>query len=499
MATTGTTDGDSGGRPPPNILVILADQVVPFLTSPYGDPVARTPNLQRLADEGVRFDAAYTASPLCAPARAALIAGRDASALGCFDNASVMPSDVPTMGHYLTNQGYDTVLSGKMHFIGPDQLHGFRRRLTTDVFPAGVDWVPVVDEEGRFPAGGHARHYSDPDPGVRTWTQFLDFDEETQHRALQYLRERGRTGAAEPFGMVVSFHHPHDPFHVQQEYWDLYEGVDIPTSSWPDGIAQSVMDRWANEAHDSASYDLRDPESLRHLRRAYYAALSYIDRKIGELLHALEASGELGRTVVVFSSDHGDMMTERGMVQKRTFYEWSVRVPLTLTFPDGAHAGGVVTTPVSLIDLLPTLLDLAEVPEERRADLDGRSLLPAVRGEASGEEPVFSEYHLEKVRAPCFLVRRGRLKYVYIHGHDRQLFDLEADPNEWTDLSGRPEHAGVEAELHALLLQRFDPDALAAQGEASIPRRVIVAEAMRRNDQHWDYTPVFDGTRQYVR
>jgi choline-sulfatase len=503
VATTDPADRGAAQSGPPNILVILADQVVPFLTSPYGDPVARTPNLQRLAENGVRFDAAYTPVPLCAPARAALLAGRDASAIDCFDNASVMPSDVPTMGHYLTNAGYDTVLTGKMHFIGPDQLHGFRRRLTTDVFPAGVDWVPVVDEHGRFPAGGHARHYADPDPGVRAWTQFLDFDEETQFRALQYLRERGRTGAAEPFGMVVSFHNPHDPFHVPQEYWDLYEGADIPISSWPDDIAQSVMDRWANEAHDTASYDLRDPESLRRLRRAYYGLLSYVDRKVGELLDALETSGELARTVIVFSSDHGDMMTERGMVQKRTFYEWSVRVPLTVTFPDGAHAGSVVADPVSLIDLLPTVLDLAEVPKDRRADLDGRSLLPLVTGEEeqdpADEVAVFSEYHLEKVRAPCFMVRRGRWKYVYVHGHDRQLFDLDADPNEWTDVSGRPATAEVEADLHALLLNRFDPEALAAAGAASIPRRVIVAEGMRRNDQHWDYTPVFDGTRQYVR
>lgn len=485
---------------PPNILLIMADQVVPFLTSPYGDPVARTPNMQRLADEGVRFDAAYTPAPLCAPARASLVTGRDASGIGCFDNASVLPADVPTVGHYLTNAGFETVISGKMHFIGPDQLHGFRRRLTTDVLPAGLDWVPVVDEHGRFPAGGHARHYADPDPGVRTWTQFMDFDEETQHRALQYLRERGRTGASQPFGLVVSFHHPHDPFHVRQEYWDRYEGIEPPTSSWPEGIAQSAMDRWANEAHETADYDLRDPDSLRRLRRGYYAALSYVDDKIGELLEALRESGELQNTVVIFTSDHGDMMTERGMVQKRTFYEWSARVPLTVTFPDGRSAGSTVGTPVSLIDLLPTLLDIVGVPEDARARLDGRSLLPMIDGDEGGEQrPVFSEYHLEKVWSPCFMVRRGRYKYVYVHGHDRQLFDLETDPHEWTDLSDRPEHAPVVDELHEALTARFDPEQLAAAGAETIPRRVIVAEAMRRNDQRWDYTPVVDGTRQYIR
>lgn len=485
--------------PTPNILLLMADQVVPFLTSPYGDPVARTPHMQRLADGGVRFDAAYTPVPLCAPARAALVTGRDASSIGCFDNASVLPADVPTLGHYLTNAGFDTVLSGKMHFVGPDQLHGFRRRLTTDVFPAGVDWVPVVDEQGRFPGGGHARHYALPDPGVRVWTQFLHFDEEAQHQAVQYLRERGRVAAREPFGMVVSFHHPHDPFHVPRHYWDRYEGVDIPLSSRPDSIAQSAMDRWANEAHATAHYDLLRPESRRHLRRAYYAALSYVDDKIGELLGALRETGELDNTIVIFTSDHGDMMTERGMVQKRTFYEWSARVPLTITFPDGRHAGRVVAAPVSLIDLVPTVLDVVGIGTDRRARLDGRSLLPLLDGDDEDDAAVFSEYHLEKVWAPCFMVRQGRYKYVYVHGHDRQLFDLVADPNEWTDLSDRPEYSAVVEEMHAALTQRFDPAQLAAAGAESLPRRVIVAEAMRRNDQHWDYTPIVDGATQYIR
>jgi choline-sulfatase len=288
----------SGGTPErPNLLVVLADQVNPFLTAPYGDPVAQTPAMAAVAAEGVRFDAAYTPFPLCAPARASFMTGRHASAIGCLDNASILPADEPTFGHHLSRAGYETVLTGKMHFVGPDQLHGFGRRLTTDVFPAGVDWVPVVDEEGRFPAGGHARHYVDPDPGVRTWTQFLAFDEETQFRALEYLRERGRTGATTPFCLVVSYHHPHDPFHVRQSDWDRYEGVDIPLPRVPPDIADTytAMDRWANEAHGTDRYDVRDPSSLTRLRRAYYAALSYVDGKLGELLDALAESGERDR------------------------------------------------------------------------------------------------------------------------------------------------------------------------------------------------------------
>ncbi|MCX7522418.1 choline-sulfatase [Microbacterium sp. STN6] len=491
----------------PNILIVMADQVVPFLTSPYGDRVAKTPAMQRLADEGVTFEAAYTAAPLCSPSRAALVAGRYPSSMGCFDNASVFPADQPCLAHYLAAAGYDTLASGKMHFVGPDQLHGFDRRLTTDVFPAGVDWVPTLDENGRFPAGGHARHYVDPDPGVRDWTMFMAYDEETQFRALEYLRERHRTDAQQPFGMVVSFHHPHDPFHVQQEYWDLYDDADMPLPEYPDDLEQtySAMDRWANDAHETDVYDVRDEQSMRHLRHAYYAALSYVDRKLGELLDTLAVTGALENTVVLFTSDHGDMLGERGMVQKRAFYEWSVRVPLVLRMPQAALAATRVPQPVSLVDVLPTLLDLAGVAPAVRAELHGRSLVGLMDGAAAepgvtpDTVPVFSEYHLEKVHAPCFMVRRGRHKYIYIHGHDERLFDLENDPGEWHDLAVDPAHAGLVAELRALIFDRFDPEALAARGAASIRDRVIVRDGMAANGTHWDYQPRTDATWQYVR
>lgn len=465
----------------PNILLVMADQLVPFLTGAYGHRVVRTPALERLAAEGVRFDAAYTPYPLCSPARAALVTGRYASRLGCYDNASILPADEPTVAHYLTNAGYDTVLTGKMHFVGPDQLHGFSRRLTTDVFPATMDWVPTMDEEGRFVRGGHARSYVPPEVGVRPWTKFLSYDEETQFRALEYLRERGRLRPDDPFFLVVSYHHPHDPFHVTQELWDLYEGAEIELPEVPDGLEVSAMDRWANEAHETDAVDLADPAALTVLRRAYYGLVSYVDRKVGELLDVIPED-----TVVLFTSDHGDMLAERRMVQKRCFYEWSVRVPLLLRLPGGSRAGERVPHPVSLLDVAPTLLDLAGV--EDRLELDGRSLL-----DPDPDRAVLAEYHVEKVRSPCFMVRRGRRKLIHVHGHGEQLFDLEADPNEWESLDEDAD------ELRALILAEFDPDAIAAHGADSVRRRELIREAMARNGTRWDYSPPFDATKQYVR
>jgi choline-sulfatase len=457
-----------------NVLVVMVDQLVPFMTRPYGDPVAQTPNMQLLADEGVRFDAAYTPYPLCSPARAAFMTGDYASRHGCYDNASILPADVPTVAHYLTLAGYETVLSGKMHFVGPDQLHGFARRLTTDVYPAAMNWVPTQDPDGRFVRGGHARSYVPPRVGVVPWSKFLAYDEETHFRALEYLRN----GPADPFFLVVSYHHPHDPFQVTQELWDLYEGVDIPIPDTPEDVEYSVMDVWANEAHETDAVDLRDPDGLRALRRAYYALVSYVDRKLGELLEVVPDD-----TLVIFTSDH-DMLAERAMVQKRCFYEWSARIPLIVRHPD--RRTGVVDTPVSLLDVAPTILAAAGADEP--LPMDGVDLFEP-RG------VVFSEYHVEKVRAPCFMVRQGRWKYVYIHGHGDQLFDLESDPGEWANLAGERD----TAELRQAILARFDPDAIACHGVESVARRDVIARAMAMTSTRWDYSPPFDATKQYVR
>ena len=486
---------------PPNILVVMTDQQVPFLTGAYGNATAITPHLDELAARGVRFDAAYTPFPLCAPARAAFMTGRFASSFGVYDNACPLPSDAPTVAHYLTNAGYDTVLSGKMHFVGPDQLHGFAKRLNTDVFPAGMDWVPLRDEHGRFPRGGHARAYVPPQAGVRTWTKFLAYDEETHYRALEYLRERGRTTPEEPFFLVASYHHPHDPFHVTQDLWDLYEGAEIEVPSFPPDLDSTYteLDRWLNDTHETGAVDLDDPAKLRALRRAYLGLVTYVDRKLGELMAALRDTGQLENTLVVFTSDHGDMLGEHRMVQKRCFYEWSARVPLVARFPRDEFAGTVVPEPVSLLDLIPTFLDLAGVPEGERLDLDGTSLLPLVRGEREPDRIVLSEYHVEKVLAPAFMARQGRFKYVYVHRHDRQLFDLEADPGEWRNLVQDPEHRAVVERLHAAVLARFDPEALEADGEASVRRRDLIRRAMARTGTKWDYQPFVDATKQYVR
>lgn len=489
----------------PNILLIMADQLIPFLTGAYGHKVVKTPNLDRLAAEGVVFDAAYSPCPVCAPARASMLTGRYASTIGAYDNAATFSSEVPTLPHYLTLAGYDCVLSGKMHFIGADQLHGYSRRFTTNVYPADFSWVPVrgVDHPSER---SHALNYVGDSVHVGRWSQFLSGDTETHFRAIEYLRAKGiqRTTpkalpvSAMPFFLTVSYHHPHEPFWPPQEYWDLYEGAEIELPEFPENLDEtySTLDRWLNVYHGiSKAPDLSDPESLRRVRRAYYALVTFVDDRVGELLSALEQTGFADNTVVVFTSDHGDMLGERGMVQKRTFYEWSSRVPLIMRFPDGRAAGQRVSAPVNLVDILPTMLDVVNFPEAERLPVDGHSLLELIAAPTMQSRCTFSEYHSQGSHAPCFMVREGKYKYVYIHGFESQLFDLESDPGEWHNLAGQPVYAEEEARLKELILLHFDPDAIEASVGESIRRRWLVRKAMDLTGAKWDVEPRFDSSR----
>jgi choline-sulfatase len=295
----------------------------------------------------------------------------------------------------LTIAGYDTVLAGKMHFIGPDQLHGFRKRLTTNVYPSDFSWVPVRGVE-HASERSHALQYVGEAIQVGRWSEFLSGDEETHLRSLEYLHAKAlerdealnKGISPQPFFLCVSYHHPHEPFWPVKKFWDVYEGKQIDLPDLPEDLERtySTLDRWLNVYHGiSKARNLLQPDSIKRVRRAYYASISYVDLKVGELLDALEENGFADNTVVIFCSDHGEMLIERGMVQKRTFYEWSSRVPLITRFPKALHRGRRISEPVNLIDLMPTILDMIGFSDERRLDLDGSSLIDLINGNNSCE------------------------------------------------------------------------------------------------------------------
>ena len=497
----------------PNILFIVSDQMTAALTGVYGHPVVQTPSLQRLAESGVRFDSAYTPFPLCSPGRACIMTGRHASEIGAWDNGALLPADQVTFAHYLANAGYDTVLSGKMHYVGPDQLHGFQRRLTTDIYSCHFDWVKpewirlketqgrdceeVMSERPNY----NARGYTGEAVRVGEWHNALSYDEEVHFRSIEYLRSKARRKEDGPFLLCASYHHPHEPFLPPQEYWDLYEGAEIEIPELPANLddTYSLLDRNLNAYHGTRRYDLRDPDGLRRLRRAYYGLVTYMDRKVGELMDVLEETGLAENTVVVFASDHGDMLCEKEMVQKRTLYEWSCRVPFLIRFPDGWKAGTTCTTPVSLLDLLPTFCDLAG--EKATLPHDGESLLGLLEN-PSDERCVYAQAH-EAVGVPCIMARRGHYKYNYIHENEDQLFDLQADPGEWNNLTDAPAHGEIATELRGEILKRFDPARMADENLSSLYRRAAIRDAMKANGTYWDHFPQFNARKgaldQYLR
>ena len=494
----------------PNILFVMSDQLTPFLTGAYGHPVVQTPNMQRLADEGVLFEAAYTPYPLCGPARAAFITAKYASRIGVYDNAAAFDSQELTMAHYLGSVGYDCVASGKLHYVGPDQLHGFSRRLTTDIYPEDYSWLQNRDPDRAgdpVVQGGHAYQYTGEAIRTDLWRSNLSYDEETQFRALEYLRAKGlekRSKGAEgqdyqPFFLFTSFHHPHDPFWPPRQFWELYENAPIDLPHFPENLeaTYSILDRWLNQWHQVDKFDIRNEDSLRRVRRAYYALVTYIDQHLGALLDALEAHDLAQDTVVVFASDHGDMLCEKGMVQKRTFYEWSTRVPLIIRFPDHRGQGRRIAQPVSLLDLLPTFLDIAGV--EACQPHDGHSLMPLIEDATVEAWDVFAESHAEGIYGVCFMLRTARYKYVYIlhrDGEDAQLFDMQADPDELVNLHGQAAYQALTDELKARLLQQFDPPAVEAQIQQSIKTRTLLRTWSQQVNVSWEYTPFFDARRK---
>lgn len=482
----------------PNILFIMADQMAaPILPLHDADSPVQMPNLMKLAEQAVVFDSAYCNSPLCAPSRFTLVSGRLPSKLGAYDNAADFPADVPTYAHYLRRLGYRTALSGKMHFCGPDQLHGYEERLTSDIYPADYGWAVNWDEPD-VRASWYHNMSSVLQAGPCVRSNQLDFDEEVVFKARQYLYDHVRLTPEQPFCLTVSMTHPHDPYTIPREYWDRYEGVDIPMPR--QHIEQSEQDPHSRRLLKVIDlWDKPLPEDkIRDARRAYFGACSYIDDNIGKLLRALEECGLAEDTLIVFSGDHGDMLGERGLWYKMHWFEMAARVPLLVHAPK-RFAAHRVSQSVSTLDLLPTLVELAGGQVEQGLELEGHSLLPHLEGEG-GHDEVLGEYMAEGTVSPLMMIRRGPWKFVYSEQDPLLLFNLDSDPQELHNLAESSEHKGILAGFLAEARERWDIPAIHAATLASQRRRRLVAEALSQGKlTSWDHQPWVDASQQYMR
>ncbi|MDH3228594.1 MAG: choline-sulfatase [Alphaproteobacteria bacterium] len=484
----------------PNILIVMGDQMAAPALPVYGHPLVRTPNIERLAQGGVVFENAYCNFPICAPSRFSMLSGRLASRIGAYDNAAEFPSATPTMAHYLRLAGYRTCASGKMHFIGADQQHGFEERLTTDIYPADFGWTPDWRQPDEQLEWFH-NLVNVVAAGLSHRTLQIDFDDEVAFRSRRWLYDHARADDKRPFFMLVSFSHPHDPYNIPQDYWDRYDhdAIDLPTVP-----PMPLNERDPHSRRLYANYDRGEHEiteaHVRNARHAYYGAISYVDDRIGELLQTLEVTGQLEDTIVIVTSDHGDMLGERGMWFKMTFFEWACRVPLIFHAP-GRFAPARPSGNVSLVDLAPTLLDLAGAKAPQTAEPDGRSLVPLLDGAGAGRpDIVLGEYFAEGSVAPMFMVRQGRYKYIACEADPPLLYDLDADPAELDNLAGTADHAGTERALMEIIGETWDSEALCRDVVASQQRRRLVFQALMTGDRTlWDYEPRHAEAKAYVR
>ncbi len=483
----------------PNILMVMADQLAPHFTGAYGHRLVRTPAMDSLAERGTRFDAAYCNFPLCAPSRFSMLAGQQASAIDAWDNAAEFPARVPTMAHYLNLAGYRTVLTGKMHFIGPDQLHGFTRRLNTDIYPADFAWTPDWDEaDDRIDKWYHNME-SLSDAGQALATYQIDYDEEVRFSTTRQIYDFARDADERPWFMATAMIHPHDPYVARPEWWNLYDHdeIDLPDDTLDSADPHTLRIRHGIQA-DTIGYT---DDQCRNARHAYYANTSYFDSLLGHMIQALEETGQLDDTIVIATSDHGDMLGDRGLWFKMSFFERSLRVPLIMAGPGVAN--GTVGNVCSLLDLLPTMLDIADDGTDRIEPvlpLAGRSLWESATGGHDPVDETIAEYTGEMTSHPMFMIRRGRHKYIHCDTDPALLYDIEADPLERNNLADDPAHAELAASFASETAERWDSDDIRERVVASQRTRRMLHAAMTIDGHYsWDFTPVRDGANEYIR
>jgi arylsulfatase len=420
----------------PNILLIMTDQQRGDWLRVAGHPLIETPHIDQLADEGVLFARGYSECPVCIPARYVLMTGLHPESLDLRANRNVPMPIVETLPYMLGRAGYQTQSVGKTHFTPQRACYGFDHTVVVESgrMAAGDDfhhWLastPYAGQERLHALGNNmvqARRSALPESHhVTTWTA---------SESLRYLDRRDPT---RPFFLHCSFTKPHSPYDPPAPYDTMYDPQDVPDPYVPD-IAPEDLPPSLRTLPLQYGWDRLRRAEVRRIRAHYMGEITHIDAQVGRLIGGLAARGLLENTLVVFASDHGDMMGDRGLFFKTTFYEGSMRVPFVLSAPRawGDRAlGRVVDTPVGLADLLPTLLEAAGVEDVRPRD--GRSLLGFSRGETPFSERVVHSVYghgLEDVR---HCVTDGKTKYIWNRrGGFEELYRPAEDPAEAHNLA----------------------------------------------------------------
>ena len=450
---------------PTNLLFLLSDQHTRDMTGCYGHPVVQTPNIDWLAERGVRFSNAYTNCPICVPARASLATGRYVHQIGYWDNAFPYDGSPASWHHRLREQGFRVDSIGKLHFRGQGSDHGFSQEVEPLHVVDGVgDLLGCIRQDS--PARNQRPAIHDAGPGDST---YLQYDARNAENACSWLREHADD--EKPWVLLASFVCPHPPYISPEELYNRYPLDDLPLP------AQWQQDEWPE--HPAIDYfrhffSINEPfseETLRKLTAAYYGVTTYLDQQLGRVLDTLTETGQAENTRIIYTTDHGESLGARGLTGKFTMYEEAAAVPFILAGPD-VPAGKVVNTPISLVDCFPTIMETvgAEMhPDEQ--DLPGTSLWQIAR-EPDQDRTVFSEYHAVGSRHAAFMLRDKQYKYIHYVSEPPQLFDLDIDPQERHNLADSSRHQATLERFERQLRAMLDPEAVDAQAKVDQQAKV---------------------------
>jgi choline-sulfatase len=463
-----------------NLLIIMSDQHSRDMMGCYGHPIVQTPSLDRLAARGTRFNACWTPSPVCIPARAAFATGKYIHQIGFWDNADPYDGSVPSWHHRLREAGHRVVSIGKLHFRSDDEDSGFSEAIVP---------MHVVDKKGDLlglirddlPVRGAA--YKMAGLAGAGESPYTLYDREIAARAQIWLHEEAKKYTDKPWVLFVSFVAPHYPLTAPPEhFYRYYDDPRLPKPKFY-GLDERPNHPFVQDYARAFNFDdyFETEQDVRRGTAGYYGLCSFMDEQAGKVIDALEACGLTQSTRIVYTSDHGDAVGRRGLWGKSTLYEEVCGVPL-IAAGDSIPRGRVIDTPTTLLDIYPFIIDCVgeSGPRFIEPDHPGVSLTRIADGETP-QRTVLSEYHGMGSTTGAFAIRNGRYKYIHYVKYPPQLFDLEADPDETRDLAADPHHADVlkdcESKLRAMLSPE-DVDARAKKRQAEQLERYGGREAV---------------------
>ena len=440
-----------------NLVVILSDEHQSRAMGCAGLPFVKTPNLDALAARGTRFTNAYTPSPICVPARASFATGLYPHQTRCWDNAMPYEGQIPSWGHCLQGAGISVESIGKLHYREKSNTAGFDEEHVPMYVVNGVGmvWGSIRDPERRItPSQRMLGDYIGP--GESNYTRY---ERAVTDRTVEWLGSHADDEA--PWCLYVGLVAPHFPLVVPQEFFDLYPAESLPSPKLDprDGYVRHPWVELQNSQMDS-DINFTSDDERRAAASAYYGLVSWMDHNVGRIVAALEANGLLDNTTIIYSSDHGDNVGARGMWGKSTFYEESVSIPMIMAGPDVPV--GTCETAVDLLDVSAYIPHHFGLPFE----CEGEPLTEITKRGDDPNRVVFSEYHAFGAVSGAFMIRKGRWKLNHYVGFEPELFDLEADPEEASNLAGDTSYAAILADLMSELHSIVDPDATNAQAFA---------------------------------